>query len=107
MAAAEAAKNTVEQFTTATNDEGIFIYPSVPPGNYEVLAKMTGFTVTRIARGAGSFTFRLLLLLGLGLGFGTSGLFREAFSSRRFSGCPTFSQQSLRIQVDITGVHQE
>ena len=33
---------------TLTNTEGIFIYPSVPPGAYQVSASITGFTTSRI-----------------------------------------------------------
>lgn len=34
--------------TTLTNAEGIFIFPSVPPGAYAVSARITGFTTSRI-----------------------------------------------------------
>ena len=33
---------------TLTNAEGIFVFPSVPPGAYEVTAKIAGFTASRI-----------------------------------------------------------
>src|SRR5436309_593601 len=33
---------------TLTNAEGIFVFPSVPPGAYEVNARITGFTASRI-----------------------------------------------------------
>lgn len=41
-------KATQVKLATRTNGEGIFILPSVPPGTYEVSARLTGFTVTRI-----------------------------------------------------------
>ena len=33
---------------TITNGEGIFVFPSVPPGAYEVNARMTGFSASHI-----------------------------------------------------------
>jgi Carboxypeptidase regulatory-like domain/TonB dependent receptor-like, beta-barrel len=33
---------------TLTNAEGIFVFPSVPPGTYEVSARISGFTSSRI-----------------------------------------------------------
>jgi len=33
---------------TLTNAEGIFVFPSVPPGAYEVNARITGFTASHI-----------------------------------------------------------
>ena len=34
--------------STVTNEEGIFVFPSVPPGAYEVNAGITGFNTSRI-----------------------------------------------------------
>ena len=39
---------TQVKLASVTNSEGIFIFPSVPPGTYEVNARMTGFNATRI-----------------------------------------------------------
>ena len=39
---------TQVKLQTLTNAEGIFVFPSVPPGNYEVNAKVTGFAASRI-----------------------------------------------------------
>src|SRR5690348_12870520 len=33
---------------TLTNGEGIFVFPSVPPGAYEVNARITGFAASHI-----------------------------------------------------------
>src|SRR5690348_2672245 len=33
---------------TLTNAEGIFVFPSVPPGSYDVDARITGFTASHI-----------------------------------------------------------
>jgi len=39
---------TQVKLPTVTNEEGIFIFPSVPPGSYEVSAGITGFNTSRI-----------------------------------------------------------
>jgi len=36
---------------TMTNGEGIFVFPSVPPGAYEVNARITGFAASHIESG--------------------------------------------------------
>jgi len=33
---------------TRSNSEGIFVFPSMPPGNYELNARIPGFTASRI-----------------------------------------------------------
>ena len=39
---------TQVKLPTVTNEEGIFIFPSVPPGSYEISAGITGFNTSRI-----------------------------------------------------------
>src|SRR5262245_14800578 len=44
------AKNlqTNEQFTSKTNDQGVFELPSLPPGRYSVIVELKGFKKTEI-----------------------------------------------------------
>src|SRR5262245_5793553 len=39
---------TQVKLSSVTNVEGSFVFPSVPPGTYEVNARITGFNATRI-----------------------------------------------------------
>ena len=39
---------TQVKLSSVTNAEGIFVFPSVPPGTYEVNARITGFNAARI-----------------------------------------------------------
>ncbi len=41
-------RETQVQLPTVTNAEGIFLFPSIPPGDYDVTASIAGFATTRI-----------------------------------------------------------
>ncbi len=41
-------RSTQVKSTTVTNTEGLFVYPSVVPGTYDITASLRGFTTSRI-----------------------------------------------------------